>query len=340
MIKILTLLTIIVSIPFASEAQVTKAKKEKAKAKSNSSASSSAKVKTNSSSSSAKIKTNSISSALPSAKSTTATERMETIRDDFSVWEHSLTAEYTPESRQNPDSNMFYVGDFNYRPVYAHRFRLYQRVEQQIIPESGKDNSNEVQVLNPRLQYFYNFQDPPDQSYHLALRLGTEWGTSKIAKEDGFKFLTSMRLEFDKQIGFMTVSLRPYFAYWVTEYSTNALGDPMPMFSAGHNLQVFVPITEKFSWAFEFDTAFLMFQPNDVKDAQSFNEDSESDGEPLETSKSVLYFGTDFAYILTETVQARFGWYQFDNFMSDGKYELALFKGQTTRFFIGIDYLF
>lgn len=253
-------------------------------------------------------------------------------------WDNIFTAEYTPESSENPSSNMFYVGDFNYWSSPTHRFRWFQRAFHQIVPEHDKDNSGQTMIYNPRLQYFYNFKEPEDKSYHLAFRLGVELGTSPASQEDGVKVIPNVRMEFDKRLGFMTVSLRPYVSYWVTEYSTNRLGDPLPMFTVGHNLWVVVPFTKKLSWAIEVDTGFQMFQPADVKDAQSFN--STANSEPLETSKTVLYVGTDIGYSLTKKVFVRAGYYQFDKFTADGKYDLELLNNKTTRFFVGMDYVF
>ncbi len=256
----------------------------------------------------------------------------------YKTWDNTITAEYTPETSDFVSSNMFYVGDFNYRTSYTHRFRWFQRVLHQIIPDTGKENGGQTIVYNPRLQYFYNFQEPQDKSYHLALRLSNEFGTSITAQEDGIKMIPNLRLEFDKRFGFMTVSLRPYVSYWVTDFSTNKLGDPLPMFTVGHNFYMLVNFTKKFSWAFELDTAFQMFQSADVKDAQSFNPNPNAG--PLETSKTVLYLGTDLGYSITKSFLMRVGYYQFDKFTADGKYDLELLNNKTTRFFVGMDYYF
>ncbi|OQW51550.1 MAG: hypothetical protein A4S09_09985 [Proteobacteria bacterium SG_bin7] len=259
-------------------------------------------------------------------------------KSTFKKWSNIVTAEYTPEISGFESSNMFYVGDFNYRTSPRNRFRWFQRVIHQIIPESGKENSGETIGLNPRLQYFYYFKEPEDKSYQFGLRFGTELGTSPDSREDGVKAIPNVRFEFDKRFGFMTISLRPYVSYWITEYSTGRTGNPLPMFTLGHNLNVLVNFTKKFSWNLELDTGFQMFQPADVKDAQSFN--SNPNAAPLETSKTALYVATDFGYQLNKSFLMRIGYYQFDKFVSDGKYDLELLNNKTTRFFVGLDFSF
>ncbi len=254
-------------------------------------------------------------------------------------WPNMISAEYTPETKQNPDSNMFYVFDFQYQPSYTHHFRWFQRVSQMLNPPPGEDNSGEITVLDPRFQYFYNFKDPSDKSYHLALRLGTQLGTSKQSKLDGIDAISNFRLEFDKSIGIMIVSLRPYVSYWSTQYSTNYLGEALPMFTVGHNLSVVANITSKLSWNTEFDTGFQIFQPADVKVSQEGQVQDEENA-PLETSATALYFGTDLTYMITDNFQIKFGWYQVDKFMNAGLFDVELFNSKTTRYMVGFDVLF
>ncbi|MDZ4662052.1 MAG: hypothetical protein SGJ18_10600 [Pseudomonadota bacterium] len=252
-------------------------------------------------------------------------------------WPNGISAEYTPQTKHMKDSSLFYYFDFNYHPSYTHHFRWFQRVSHILTAEQGKDNSGEVMILNPRLNYYYNFQEPIDKSYHLALRLGSELGTSPVAKADGINANSVIRLEFDKRFSMVTASLRPYVGYWSTQYSTNHLGEPLPMFTVGHNFYVTTRLTPKLSWNIELDTAFFIFQPDDVQEGQNSAPPSAL---PLETTKTSLYFGSEIGYMLLKNLQVRVGYYQFDKFMSDGKFELELLSSNTTRYLVGLDYSF
>ncbi len=248
-------------------------------------------------------------------------------------------AEYSLENETIKDSNIYYYLDLYYSTSYTHRFRYFQRVSHILIPEQGKDNSGEVTVLNPRFMYFYNFQEPADKSYHLALRLGTELGTSSAFREDNIQAVSMLRLEFDKRFLPVTVSLRPYVSYWSTQYATNSRNEALPLFTVGHNLYVTTQISKKWMWNIELDTGFQMFQPADVKASMAALSTTAA-AEPLETSKTVLFFGTEIGYRAFKNFQMRLGYYQFDKFVSEGKYDIELFNNTTTRMFIGLDYIY
>lgn len=254
------------------------------------------------------------------------------------TWDKTITAEYSPETEKHKDSNIYYYIDINYLPTYTHRFRYFQRISHILTPEPEANNSGEVTVLNPRLNYYYNFEEPENKSFHLALRAGAELGTSPAAKEDGINAIAMFRLEFDKRLGPVTISLRPYASYWSTQYAVDHLNQPLPLFSVGHSLYVFTKLSPKWSWTLEVDTAIRMLQPKEVQTVAAVAENPTL--ETNETTKTVLYFGTDIGYLISKQFQVRAGYYQFDKFVADGKYHLELFNVDTTRYFLGIDYFF
>ncbi len=253
------------------------------------------------------------------------------------VWPNFFTMEYSPETSKQNNSNIYYYLELNHHLNYTHHFRWVQRVSHQVVPEEGKENGGEMAILNPRFNYYYNFKEPKDKSYQLALRIGSELGTSITSRQAGINAISMVRLEFSKKFGFTTVQLRPYAAYWSTQYATNELNEPLPLMSFGHNLFVTTLIGKKWTWNVELDTGFQMFQPAELKQAQTF---APANAEPLETSKSVLFFGTDIGYLILKNLQVRLGYYQFDKFVSEGRYELNLLSDDTTRYYLGLDYVF
>lgn len=253
-------------------------------------------------------------------------------------WPNMLMAEYSPETEVQKNSSIYYYADLNYHPSYTHHYRWFQRVSHILTAEPGKDNPGQMTLLNPRVNYYYNFKEPEDKSYHLAIRIGTELGTSQAAQADGINAISMVRLEFDKRFAPIIISFRPYVSHWATQYATNSANEPLPMFTVGHYLYVAAQITPKFWWGMDFDTGFQMFQPADVKASQAALNTTSAD--PLETSRSVLFFATEFGYRFLKSFQMRAGYYQFDKFVSEGKYDIELFNNNTTRYYVGFDYFF
>lgn len=251
----------------------------------------------------------------------------------------ALAAEFYPENDVQKDSSALYYVLADYKLSPKHKFSFIGRVSQSFIPAAGQEAK--VAALDPKFDYFYTFTEPDQKNFELKIRYRNIPGWSEDSQINGIKAFNSLRLEFMKPIGDFVFGLRPYVGHYWTEYAVNAKNEPLPLFTVGHNLVLGYKITSKFSWCMEVDTGFKMLQPEEVKAAAALAEQNGSAApKTMETVRTSLFVGTELAYQFTKSFATRLGYMQDDGLIADGRYTMNVFGRETSRYYIGLDYVF
>ncbi len=278
------------------------------------------------------VSTNSIATAQGSSKSTLELEKPTTpVKSPFAA---AVIAEYYPQGGKHKDAAIGYALDGRYRFNPSHLIRVFQAAQQQLRPED-KFGAEDAQLF-----HYYRF-NPDIKDNAIGLRTRIIVGTSEGSRANGLNSIEQVRLEFAKNFEKFSFGLRPYFSHYSTDYSTNAKGEPLPLFALGHNLALGYKFTDRLSIDAEVDTGFNMLQPDEVKRARV---EAEQAGEPtdklMDTTTSAFAFVVELGYAASQNIRLHLGYAQADKLMSEGKYGVEFLDTNTSRGYLGVAYAF
>ena len=160
----------------------------------------------------------------------------------------------------------------------------------------------------------------------LKLRGGLTLPISKASVDTDNVTKTSLMVQMSKEFfnKKLSISYRPYFTYYVNEFTSSPDGNPLRQASLGNWVLSSYKVTSEFSLNLTFQSAFHWNQKSPFA----------STAAPKTGSYLIEPY---LRYDVNDNISTRLGYSHSDRYTKSGRYEINLYDPEVSRVFLAVD---